>query len=117
MLSNKLIDLKCKACSKNTPKLNNEEIEINLKIIDSWNINEDRSMIFKKVKFDTFKKSLKFVNLIGEIAEKEKHHPDISFGYGYCLILIHTHAINALSINDFILAAKIDNFLKYKNIS
>ena len=45
----------------------------------------------------------------GEIAEAEGHHPDISIGWGYCLIMVHTHAINGLSINDFILAAKIDN--------
>ena len=46
---------------------------------------------------------------VGKVAENEKHHPDISLGYGYCLIMIHTHAISSLSINDFILAAKIDN--------
>ena len=35
-------------------------------------------------------------------------HPDISLGWGYSLVMIHTHAIKGLSINDFILAAKID---------
>ncbi|PPR54244.1 MAG: hypothetical protein CFH11_00306, partial [Alphaproteobacteria bacterium MarineAlpha5_Bin1] len=29
-------------------------------------------------------------------------------GWGYCLIMIHTHAIKGLSINDFVLASKID---------
>ena len=47
-------------------------------------------------------------NLVGKIAENEKHHPDISLGWGYCLIMIHTHAIKGLSKNDFILASKID---------
>ena len=50
-----------------------------------------------------------FVNAVGKVAEDEKHHPDISLGYGYCLIMIHTHAISSLSINDFILASKIDD--------
>ena len=66
-------------------------------------------MIFKKYKFNTFNKALKFVNLVGELAESEKHHPDISLGWGYALIMIHTHAIKGLSVNDFILATKIDN--------
>ena len=66
-------------------------------------------MIFKKYTFKNFSKSLLFVNAVGKVAEDEKHHPDISLGYGYCLIMIHTHAISSLSINDFILAAKIDN--------
>ena len=65
-------------------------------------------MIFKKFKFSTFKKALQFTNKVGELADKEGHHPDISIGWGYCLIMIHTHAINGLSVNDFILASKID---------
>ena len=38
----------------------------------------------------------------------ENHHPDITFGFGYATISITTHAIQGLSENDFILAAKID---------
>ena len=104
----KLENLKCSACSGDTPKLQNIDIINNLKLIDNWNINKDNEMIFKKIKFKNFKKALEFLNLVGELAESESHHPDISIGYGYCLIFIHTHAIKGLSINDFILASKID---------
>ena len=48
------------------------------------------------------------VNRIGDIAEIENHHPDISFGWGYCKIKIFTHAIKGLAESDFVLAAKID---------
>ena len=65
-------------------------------------------MIFKKFTFKSFIKALNFTNLVGKIAEEEGHHPDISLGWGYCLVMIHTHAIKGLSINDFILASKID---------
>ena len=59
---------------------------------------------------DTFisEKSQIFVNKVGSIAERENHHPDISFGWGYCRIKIFTHAIKGLAESDFILAAKID---------
>ena len=50
-----------------------------------------------------------FVNEVGKISEEEGHHPDIIFGWGYAKINITTHAIEGLSENDFILAAKIDN--------
>ena len=53
-------------------------------------------------------KSQNFVNIVGEIAENEGHHPDIFFGWGYAKINITTHAIEGLSENDFILASKID---------
>ena len=45
---------------------------------------------------------------LSEISEKENHHPDIYFGWGYAKIIVTTHAIEGLSENDFILAAKID---------
>ena len=99
---------KCEPCSGNTEKFTKEKINKFLIQINSWSINDKQEMIFKKFKFKNFKKTINFINLIANISEEEGHHPDITFGYGYCLIMIHTHAIKALSINDFILAAKID---------
>ena len=62
----------------------------------------------KEFKFKSFKDSQDFVNKIGDIAEAEGHHPDISFGWGYANIKIFTHAIKGLAESDFILASKID---------
>ena len=72
--------------------------------------SEDGRIYFlvKDFKFKNFKESQNFINMVGEIAEKENHHPDISFGWGYCSIKIFTHAIKGLAESDFILAAKID---------
>jgi 4a-hydroxytetrahydrobiopterin dehydratase len=56
-----------------------------------------------------FKLALDFVNKVGKIAEKEGHHPDIFlFGWNKVRISLSTHTINGLSINDFVLASKID---------
>ena len=100
--------LKCEPCSGNTPKMNIDQIIDNLSKINDWKTNDKKELIFKKFTFNNFKKTLIFVNQISEIAENEKHHPDISFGWGYAEIKITTHAIEGLSENDFILAAKID---------
>ena len=108
MKLDELNNLKCSSCSGNIPKLNEEDINIYLNKLKNWQINDKRELIFKKIKFKTFKQALVFTNLIGEIAEKEGHHPDVSIGWGYSLIMLHTHAIKGLSINDFIMAAKID---------
>ena len=59
--------------------------------------------------------SLDFVNKVGKISEEEGHHPDIIFGWGYAKINITTHAIEGLSENDFILAAKIDQIINVWN--
>tara|TARA_B110000438_G_scaffold294702_1_gene336520 strand:- start:343 stop:681 length:339 start_codon:yes stop_codon:yes gene_type:complete len=108
MKQNNLIAMKCSACSGNTPKLTNEEIATHLRQLIKWQVNDEGNMIFKKFKFNNFKKSLEFLNLVGEIAEFESHHPDSSIGWGYCLVMLHTHAIKGLSLNDFIVASKID---------
>ena len=55
-----------------------------------------------------FKDAISFVNQIAELAEDEGHHPNITILYNLVIIEIYTHAINGLSENDFILAAKID---------
>ena len=105
------IDLKiqkCEPCSGNTLKFKPVEISMYLSKLDDWSVNDEQEMIFKKYKFNNFKKALNFTNLVANIAELEGHHPNISLGWGYCLVMIHTHAIKGLSINDFILASKID---------
>ena len=105
------IDLKnqkCQACSGNTPILNEIQISENLAKLNNWSVNDEQKMIFKKFSFKTFNQALKFTNKIGQLADKEGHHPDVSLGWGYSLIMLHTHAIKGLSINDFIMAAKID---------
>ena len=102
---------KCIPCEGNIPPFDKSEIHKYLKKVDGWNVesNEDKSFFLKKdFKFKNFIESQNFTNKVGEIAEKEGHHPDISFGWGYCKIKIFTHAIKGLAESDFILASKID---------
>ena len=99
---------KCQACSGNTPKFDEKQISDNLSKLNNWSVNDEQKMIYKKFNFKTFKQALNFTNKVGEIADLEGHHPDISLGWGYSIVMLHTHAIQGLSINDFIIAAKID---------
>ena len=99
---------KCEPCTGNTEKFTKVKIEKFLKQINTWSINDKQEMIFKKFKFKNYKLTIEFINKISNISEQEGHHPDISFGWGYAKIIITTHAIEGLSENDFILAAKID---------
>jgi len=76
-------------------------------------IQDDKKnyLLEKKFEFKNFLESQKFVNEVGKVSEDEGHHPDIMFGWGYAKINITTHAIEGLSENDFILAAKIDQII------
>ena len=102
---------KCVPCEGDIPPFDKTEIHKYLKKVDGWDVksNNDKSYyLTKDFKFKNFLESQKFVNKVGEISEHENHHPDISFGWGYCRIKIFTHAIKGLAESDFILAAKID---------
>lgn len=103
-----LKNMKCEPCSGKTPKLKPEEISNYLSQLEGWSVNNEQEMIFKKFNFKNFKKALEFTNLVGNIAEFEGHHPDISLGWGYSIVMLHTHAIKGLSVNDFVLALRID---------
>ena len=106
-----LFKKKCIPCEGNIPAFDYSEIHKYLKKINDWEIkqNDQKNYYLKKnFKFKNFLSSQKFVNLVGNIAEGEGHHPDISFGWGYATVEIYTHAINGLVENDFILASKID---------
>ena len=106
-----LKDKKCAPCEGGVIPFDISEIHQYQKKVDGWDILKDIKGIFflsKKFNFNNFIKSQKFVNKVGEISENEGHHPDILFGWGYAEIKITTHAIEGLSENDFILAAKID---------
>jgi len=106
-----LLNKKCKPCEGGIPSLDISEIHKYQKKVDGWDVNKNGKEIYfleKNFKFKNFVLSQNFINMVGDISENEGHHPDISFGWGYAKILITTHAIEGLSENDFILAAKID---------
>ena len=106
-----LVSKKCLPCEGGVLPFDISEIHKYQKKVDGWELKKNEKDVFfleKKFIFKNFISSQNFVNKIGEISEKENHHPDISFGWGYAKIIITTHAIEGLSENDFILAAKID---------
>ena len=77
-------------------------------MIKPQNILEDKE-IEKNFAFKNFKDALYFINRIGEVAEEEGHHPDMLLhGWNKVKITLYTHAIGGLSVNDFIIASRID---------
>lgn len=105
-----LMEQKCLPCEGGIGKLLFEdafELQSNTPM---WSILKNK--LDRKFKFNDFAEALEFVNKIGTVAEAEGHHPDIKFGWGYVNIELTTHAIDGLSKNDFIVAAKIDSLLK-----
>ena len=106
-----LLNKKCVPCEGGILPFDISEIHKYQKKVDGWDVKKNIKNIYfleKNFNFKNFSNSQNFVNKVGAVAEKEGHHPDIFFGWGYSKIIITTHAIEGLSENDFILAAKID---------
>jgi 4a-hydroxytetrahydrobiopterin dehydratase len=107
-MPDKLETQKCQPCSGDTPPLQGEKlIAFKDEIDPGWEVIEGHHLE-REFKFDDFNQALDFVNKVGEIAEEEQHHPDLFLSWGKVGIKLWTHAIDGLSENDFIVAAKVD---------
>ena len=108
-----LTSKKCKPCEGGILPLNQDEIYNYLFGIDkNWKVNGNRT-INKDFAFVNFKHTMDFVNRVAALAEEEGHHPVMHVYYARVEIELWTHAIDGLSENDFILAAKIDQLETY----
>ena len=74
-------------------------------------LGDNAHRIERTFRFRNFREALTFVQEVGELAETEGHHPDVSFGWGYAIVSLSTKKIKGLHENDFIMASKIDRVL------
>lgn len=100
--------IRCVGCEGGIPALSTEEIAQLMPEVLEWQVNTDHTVISRRFEFKGFYKTMAFVNAIAWIANQENHHPDMEVGYNYCLVKFTTHAVNGLTKNDFICAAKIN---------
>jgi 4a-hydroxytetrahydrobiopterin dehydratase len=104
-----LIEKKCVPCEGGTAPMARAEAESLLKQLQAdWRLSSDGKSLHREWKFKNFYHTMSFVNAAAHIANAEDHHPDLEVGYGYCRMKYSTHAVDGLSENDFICAAKID---------
>ena len=101
-----LAQQKCKPCEGGVSPLKPAEITALLSHLDGWQLTE--GAITKTYEFKNHYQAMAFVNAAAWVSHREDHHPDIRVGYNTCKVHYSTHAIGALSENDFICAAKLD---------
>ncbi len=73
-----------------------------------WQLAEAGKLLVRRYEFKGFAKAVELSNASVSLAERENHHPDIAFGWGYFQVSITTHSIGGLTENDFAWAAKFD---------
>jgi 4a-hydroxytetrahydrobiopterin dehydratase len=97
----------CVPCHGGVPRIEGDELKALAAQVSAWEVVAEHHLR-RRWEFQNFRAAEEFVGRVGEVAEREGHHPDICFGWGYCELTIYTHAIDGLSESDFVLAAKID---------
>jgi len=102
----------CIPCEGKIVALSREKVAELLHQVSGWSVDAELKTISKKFEFKGFGKTMGFVNAIAWIAMQETHHPDIHFGFNYCLVHYTTHSAHGLTENDFICAAKVDALLE-----
>ena len=105
--ADQLAKLACEACSGSAGRLIGSELEQYAGEVPHWNVIE-AGRIERTFRFPDFRQALDFVNRLGELAERDQHHPDIYLAYGKVRVELWTHKAHGLTRSDFILGAKID---------
>jgi 4a-hydroxytetrahydrobiopterin dehydratase len=102
----------CTPCEGGNPPMDGEQAgELLGQLHADWMLAADNKSINRTFHFRNYYQTLAFVNALAWIAHGEDHHPDLEVGYNRCLVRYSTHAVEGLSENDFICAARIDALL------
>jgi len=100
----------CVPCQGGVPTLTDDEILRLAPQVPEWHVREVDGIrrLEREFRFPDFARSMEFAVRVGELAEREQHHPDLHVAWGKVGVVIWTHKIRGLHRNDFILASKID---------
>lgn len=102
----------CEPCRGGIPPMTTDAAQaLMTQLHGDWVLAPDARSLTRRFTFKGFARPVQLANLAAWLGEKEGHHPDIAFGWGYCAITYTTHDIGGLSRNDFICAARLDRIV------
>jgi len=105
-----LIHSSCVPCRGGVPTLTDSELATLAPSVPEWRVTEVDGVkhLEREFRFKDFREAIDFAVAVGELAEREQHHPDLHVAWGKVRVETWTHKIHGLHRNDFILAAKTD---------
>jgi 4a-hydroxytetrahydrobiopterin dehydratase len=81
-----------------------------LERLPGWSVSGGR--LCRRFAFADFHRTMAFVNAVAWVAHEQDHHPDLAVSYGSCTVSYATHSAGAITLNDFVCAARIDALLE-----
>jgi 4a-hydroxytetrahydrobiopterin dehydratase len=110
-----LLSQHCVEYPAGTPPLPPAEVERYLARVPGWRLED--SVVRRGLLFSDFRSLIAFINRLADLAEEEQHHPDfLVYGYRRMRIDFATHSLGGLSLNDFIMAAKVSRLLESEDV-
>ena len=83
-----------------------------LRLVEGWSLDGDVGSVYRKWQLDDFVSAIGLIDRVAALAEAEDHHPDIRvWGYRNLRFDLTTHDSGGLTLNDFVMAAKIDRLV------
>lgn len=110
-MTSELTEKHCVPCEGGIPPLEPERTQELLGRVTNWQLSEDGKEIHRDLHFKNYYETMAFVNAVAFMAHREDHHPDLEVSYNKCRVRYSTHAIDGLSENDFVCAAKVDRII------
>ena len=107
-----LKERRCKPCEGGVDAMREDQARALIEQVHGWSLARDARSISRRFEFKGFHGTMAFVNALAWVANRENHHPDFCTGYNYCEVTFTTHAVDGLSENDFICAAKVNALLE-----
>jgi len=112
-MQGELADRRCKPCEGGVAPLDSGEANRLLsKLAAGWTLTDDGKTLHRRFEFPVYGRCLAFANAVAWIAIAEGHHPELRISYSSCEVIWTTFAIDGLSENDFICAAKTDRLVE-----
>lgn len=106
---NELAQKRCLPCEGIGSVMASADVVVQLADLPGWTLGGNSKCIVKEYVLKSFVEAVDFINKIKDIAEDQMHHPDLHLtNYKHLRIVLYTHALNGVTENDLIVAAKIN---------
>ena len=106
--TNSLEQQACLPCKGGTDPMDSKQAHNMMALVPGWELLSSATKLRRTFTFGDFMQAQAFAAKVGDISEEQGHHPDISYGWGYCTVVYYTHKIGGLHRNDFIMAARVN---------
>lgn len=102
---------RCQPCEGGVPPLGDEAVAGLLDEVKGWSLEDGK--LQRRYIFRNHYEAMAFANAVAWVSHRENHHPEMVVGYKEVRVLYWTHAVDGLTNNDFICAAKLDKLFDF----